>query len=213
MTKQKSFKTRVRTRMAKTGESYTAARRQLITRSSEQAVADDSVAARTGRTREQWFALLDRWDAHTRPHPEIARWLVQTHGVPGWWAQNITVAYEQARGLRKPGQRRSGEYATSASKTVGAAAERVTEAFTDPRLRERWLPGVDLEVRAVRPGKSVRALWPGGRARVNVGLVVKGPDKTAISVQLEKLPDAEAMAELRALWRERLVDLKKVLES
>jgi hypothetical protein len=36
----------------------------------------------TRRDRDQWFALLDEWGAAERPHPEIARWLAEAHGVP-----------------------------------------------------------------------------------------------------------------------------------
>ena len=65
------------------------------------------IRANTGRVWDEWFALLDAWGGVERPHPEIARWLNQEHGIPGWWAQGVTVAYEQARGLRAPRQRRA----------------------------------------------------------------------------------------------------------
>ena len=125
MTRQKSFKGRIRARMEKTSESYTTARRQLLAKVGTQPPAepeprpadapkarrpysDEVVRANTGRTWDEWFALLDRWGGAQRPHPEIARWLVEEHGVGGWWAQGVTVGYEQARGLRDPGQRRGG---------------------------------------------------------------------------------------------------------
>lgn len=212
MTRNKSFKSRVRSRMGKTGESYTAARRQLIAPSIE-IVTPSTMRTASGQSHEEWFTLLDAWDAHTRPHKEIARWLVDEHGVKGWWAQTITVAYEQARGLREPGQRCDGDFSVSASKTINVSAEQATAAFMDAELRARWLPGVDLHVRTARPGKSVRALWPDGKTQINMGVVVKGPEKTQVSVAIEKLPDAESAAEMRALWRERMADLKKVLES
>ena len=100
--------------------------------------SDEVVRRNTGRTWDEWFALLDAWGAVQRPHPEIARWLMEEHGVGGWWAQGVTVAYEQARGLRDPGQRRGGLYEANASKTVAVPVERLYEAFADPALRERW---------------------------------------------------------------------------
>ena len=71
---------------------------------------DDRRAARrgrrddpgTGRSHAEWFALLDAWGATEHTHTEIARWLSETQGIPGWWTQNITVNYERARGMRKP---------------------------------------------------------------------------------------------------------------
>src|SRR4030095_5965546 len=84
------------------------------------------------------------------PHDEIARWVGEEHGVGGWWAQGVTVAYEQARGLRAPRQRRGGLFEVIASKTVAVPVERLYEAFIDPDLRERWLPGASMEVRTAR---------------------------------------------------------------
>ena len=173
MTKQKSFKSRVRARMDKTSESYTAARRQLLAKSTpepdapaDQAVpvvdapgarrpySDEVIRANTGHSWDEWFVLLDGWGAAERPHAEIARWVHQEHGVGGWWAQGVTVAYEQARGLRAPGQRRGGHFEVSASKTVAVPVERLYEAFADPAVRERWLPGTAFEV--VYTGDIVR---------------------------------------------------------
>ena len=147
MTNQRSFKTRVRTRMEKTGESYTTARRHLINRATEPAtaavpgpvrpapaaaqterIADDLIRARTGRGWAERFALLDAAAATERTHTQIARHLVTEHEVPGWWAQTITVGYEQARGLRAPGQQRDGGFAAAASRTVAAPAARLFEA-------------------------------------------------------------------------------------
>ena len=106
--------------MSKTGESYTAARRQLSTRpptprsrraaggttqaDARGATAAMLVAGRVDgqcdrRTHAEWFAILDAWGATDHTHTEIARWLAGA-GRPGWWTQNVTVAYERARGMR-----------------------------------------------------------------------------------------------------------------
>jgi uncharacterized protein YndB with AHSA1/START domain len=234
MTKQKSFKGRVRARMEKTSESYTAARRQLLARAGAgaepaEAVApeaapvdapaakrpysDDVLQANTGRTWDEWFALLDRWGAADRPHPEIARWLNEEQGVDGWWAQGVTVGYEQARGLRAPGQRRGGLFEVSASKTVAVPVDRLYEAFMDPGLRERWLPGAKLEVRAATPGKSIRANWDDGSTRLVIAFTARGDAKSQVALVHERVPDADTAAELKAWWRERVAVLKEVLEA
>jgi hypothetical protein len=71
MTRQKTFKRRARERMAKTGESYTAARRMLIADGDrpemapafEPPVAEYRVVEATGRGWQEWFAVLDEWGA------------------------------------------------------------------------------------------------------------------------------------------------------
>ena len=95
----------------------------------------------TGRDYDEWFALLDRWGAPSRPFREIADWLEAEHDVSSWWAQKLIVEYEQAQGLRPPGVRRGGTFTVGTSKTVGVPVERLYDAFVDPGERERWLPG------------------------------------------------------------------------
>jgi uncharacterized protein YndB with AHSA1/START domain len=223
MTKQKSFKDRVRARMDKTSESYTTARRQLLAKSAATPVVDvpgvkrpysDAVVlANTGKSWDEWFAVLDRWGAVERPHTEIARWVNQEHGVDGWWAQGVTVAYEQARGLRAPGQRRGGHFEVNVSKTLAVPVERLYEAFADPALRERWLPGATFEVRTANPGKSIRANWDDGSTRLVVNFTARGDSKSQVAVVHERIPDAETAAELKPWWRGRVADLKRLLET
>ena len=259
MTRNKSFKGRVRARMDKTGERYATARRQLVAKAAangepkaaakgqpeaEVAVeapagvapaqapagvapaqapaaapvvkppySDDVVRANTGRTWDEWFALLEGWGAVERPHPEIARWLNGEHGVPGWWAQGVTVAYEQARGLRAPRQRRGGHFEVNATKTVHVPAERLYQAFADPGLRERWLPGAAVEVRTARPGKSIRANWDDGSTRLVIAFTARGEAKSQVALAHERVPDAATADRLKSFWRERLAALKQLLEA
>ena len=112
MTKDSSFKRHVRERMTKTGESYAAARGQVVqkrdrVRSARTRLADTAdrpaevkVTAATGKPCDAWFSILDRWGARERKHGEIAAYLGEEHGVPGWWAQSITMWCERSRGMR-----------------------------------------------------------------------------------------------------------------
>lgn len=221
MTKQRTFKQRVRARMAKTGESYTAARRVLIAKGDrpddagvtfEPPVSDAAVREATGRGWSEWLALLDEWGALQRSHTEIARWVSEDHGVPGWWAQSVTVGYERARGLRAPGQRPDG-WSVSASKTIAVPVDVLFSAFADGSLRERWLPGAELHVRTMTPCRSARYDWEDGSTRVYVGFTDRGDGKSSVAVQHERLPDAETAEEMKAWWRERVAVLKDVLEE
>ncbi|MGW6565198.1 hypothetical protein [Streptomyces sp. NPDC054975] len=176
-------------------------------------LSDDALATATGRDWAGWFALLDAWGAIGQGHATIARHLVDAHGVSGWHAQSITVGYEQERGLRQVGQASDGRWQVSASKTVNAPAERCTAAFADEEPRRRWLPEGELEVRTHRPGKSVTAAWDGGTSRIEVYLTPKGETKTRIGLGHTGLPDADAVAAYKDFWRERLTELKALLES
>jgi hypothetical protein len=220
MTKQRTFKRRVRERMAKTGESYTAARRMLIAQGErpdgatafEPPVTDERVLEATGRGWEAWFELLDGWGAAARTHTEIARWLREDLGVDGWYSQSITVGYERARGLRAPGQRPDG-FAVGASRTVAVPVERLFEVFTDEALRERWLPGADLRVRTATAPRTARYDWEDGSTRLIVGFEDLGEAKSRVALSHERLPDADAADKMKTWWRERLSALKEQLEA
>ena len=129
----------------------------------------------TGHDRAFWFAELDAWGAAGRPYREIADWLTAEQGLSAWWAQKLIVEYEEARGLRDRGARRDGTFSAGASRTVAAPVERVFEAFTDATARERWLPGVAVEVRAAQP-KVVRLGWPDG-TRVQAQFDARGREQ------------------------------------
>jgi hypothetical protein len=221
MTKHRTFKRRVRERMAKTGESYTAARRMLIaqgerpdtkTPTFEPPVAEERVVAATGRGWQAWFEALDAWGGASHSHSEIARWLRDEHGVESWYSQSIAVGYERVRGLRAPGQRPDG-FAISASRTIAIPVERLFAAFEDRELRERWLPGAELYVRTATSPRSARYDWEDGSTRVNVGFAEAGEAKSQVALSHERLPDADTADEMKAWWRERLSALKSQLEA
>jgi hypothetical protein len=221
MTRQRTFKRRVRQRMAKTGESHTAARRMLIAQGDrpdgpipefEPPVAEERVVAATGRGWQAWFQALDAWEAASRSHTEIARWLREEQGVDGWYSQSITVGYERARGLRAPGERPDG-FAVGASRTIAVPVQELFDAFTDEGLRERWLPGADLRVRTATAPRTARYDWEDGSTRVIVGFEDVGGAKSRVALSHERLPDADAADEMKSWWRERLGALKTQLEG
>jgi uncharacterized protein YndB with AHSA1/START domain len=218
MTRQKSFKRLIRSRMEKTGESYTAARRSLLAAEEPKAtagptltVSDEVIRRRTGRGWEEWFDLLDEWGAVERPHKEVARWLASEHGIGGWSAQSVTVSYERARALRAVGERPDG-FAVTASKTVAVPVDRLYEAFVNEALRKRWLPEGELRERTATKPRSARFDWGDGETRVNVGFTAKGEAKSTAALEHERLADADEAERMKAFWRERIAALKEVLE-
>ena len=221
MTEHKSFKRLVRARMAKTGESYTAARAMLLrdeepkgTTDVRLATSDEKIRQRTGRGWEEWFALLDEWGAADRPHREIARWLAEQQGIHplAWNAQAIAGSYELARGLRAVGEKDDG-FAITASRTVEAPIEAVFDAFVDQRLRERWLPDGQLRERTATRPRSARFDWGDGDTRVNVTFLAKGEARSTAALEHRRLADAGEAQRMKSYWRERLAALKDAFEE
>ncbi|WP_157988040.1 SRPBCC family protein [Jiangella endophytica] len=227
MTRQRSFKQLVRTRMAKTGESYTAARAVLLagadpggTGSSDAAAkpvlatSDATIRERTGRGWEEWFDLLDEWGAAEKSHRETARWVAGQLGVVplAWNAQAVVGSYERARLGRAVGQHEDG-FTVGVSRTIAVSAERLFDALVDETRRAAWLPDGKLTERTATRPASARFDWDGGPTRVHVVIDVRDAGRSRITVSHVRLPSADAATELKTFWRERLDVLKTRLEG
>jgi hypothetical protein len=226
MPKQKDLKRLVRARMRKTGESYTAARANIVAppspkpRASERAPQPDPaklggksdavMLARTGRTWAQWLALLDAAGGKTMPHGELAQHVFDL-GVPGWWAQTVAVGYERIRGRREIGQRMDGSYEASKSKTLAAPVRAVYRALTHAPTRRKWIE-VPVRVRTAVANKTVRMTWDDGTS-VEAYLVAKGPAKTQLAIAHRKLSDRTALARAKQEWTARLGALEQLLHA
>ncbi|MGH2752097.1 MAG: hypothetical protein ACRDK3_14675 [Actinomycetota bacterium] len=216
MTEDKARKRSIRTRMAKTGESYTAARRHVVKSKEESSrrpsvdlgQSDETLKRGSGKSWDEWFAILDSWGATARTHTEIARFVREEHDVSGWWAQSVTVGYERGRGMRRAHERPSGFY-VGVSKTVPIGVKQLFEEFTDTRKRNRWLEPRTLRTRTSQPGKSARFDFRDGESRVHAYFVSKGRSKASVHVQHERLSDEGAVEEMRAFWKEHLAELAK----
>lgn len=235
MPKQKDLKRLVRARMQKTGESYTAARAQLLAKKQVSAgpptpaaiapvrqpkpdyaalagVADATIQARTGCTWERWVGALDYRKAAARPHREIAQLVRDEFGIGDWWAQAVAVGYERIKGLREIGQRRSGSYEVNRSKTLPVPVATLYAAFAEARRRKRWLPGVELTVRKATPARSMRITWSDATS-VEAWFVAKGAGKSTVQVQHTKLASKADAAAIRIFWGERLAALAELLTT
>ncbi|MFO0983529.1 MAG: hypothetical protein U1E76_17660 [Planctomycetota bacterium] len=214
MPENKDFKRLVRARMQKTGEAYTIARLRLKRQNEPSAdlaaragMSDASVRKQTGRSWNDWVALLDAAGAAAMPHRDIARH-VSSLGMPDWWSQMVTVGYERIRGLRAKGQRRDGGYEISKSRTYHVPLARLYQAFANARIRTRWLP-VKIAVRTATPARTMRLTWEDGTV-VAIGFTARGTAKSAVALSHLKLPDrtaAEAMKRTWTLYLDRLGEL------
>src|SRR5918995_4660132 len=182
----------------------------LPPRVAEPGVSDAAVQRATGKSWDEWFALLDAWQGTTHNHTEIARHVYETYGIDGWWAQSVTVGYERARGMRALHERPDG-FSMNASKTFPVPVERLFAAFAEQDERERWLEAVELRPRTSQPHKSARFDVLPGETRLAVTFVTKGPRKAVAQLQQDRLSSAEDVARWKALWKEELVRLASVL--
>jgi hypothetical protein len=184
MTEAKKLKDTIRARARKTGESYTAARRQVLqarqrktappspparaaspaaarkTALTRVSISEAGIVKATGRDLDHWFAVLDAFGAPEKGHTASARHLYDKHGVSGWHSQGITVVYERARGLRAVNQACNGKFQVSVSRVMPVSAVELLGVLSRPEKRSAWLKGADPSLR-----RALEAAFKGTKAR------------------------------------------------
>jgi len=238
MPRDKDLKRLVRARMRKTGEAYTAARAQLLKKSSAKKVSqpspssgsrsasdsapkpkdyaaiagmsDTAVKERTGCTWERWVYALDRHGAEQMSHRDIAALVNTKYKIDGWWSQMVTVGYERIKGLRARGQRRDGTYEAAKSRTFNVPVATLFDAWADASVRRRWLNGAGVKVRTATAPKSMRLGWADGSI-IAAWFDAKGTSKSVVAVQHTKLRDRETADRFKQYWSEQLDALGEVL--
>lgn len=191
-----------------------------ITRSSIESekikvMSNNAVYRRTGRTWQEWFAILDAAGAINMKHKEIAQCLYQKHRVSAWWSQMITVTYEQERGLRDKHQKSDG-YAISVSKVVSGPVDILYNFWSDEKKRKQWLTEkqkASLTIRKSTPNKSMRITWSDGITYVEANFYDKGGSKSQITVQHSKLSNSEMAESMKAYWKKTLRRLANLLKK
>lgn len=160
----------------------------------------EAMRAATGRTHEEWRDLLEAAGAKAWTHKATAEWLVAEHGVDGWWAQGITVDFEQDRKGRLPGQRADGTFAVSKTRTI--AGERLA-ALAAVRAAVEAVHGEAHGENLAASQPVVRWRLADGR-RLAAAAQLPNQSGTPVNLTFERLPDVAAMdaakAEIAALF-------------
>lgn len=209
MTQQETFKRRIRERMVKTGERYTAARRALIAEPTDERawvadpeLSDERVRAATGRGWEEWRQIIDDWPGHDDGHSAIASYVRDDLGVDDWWAQTVTVGYERITGRRLPYQQPDGTFTAGKSRTVTVDRDALRELLLSEEGRADLFPNQSTALRSRSTAKVLRLGMDEGVAQVAVDPLEDGRAKIAIAH--EKLPTPESVELWKAFWTDWL---------
>ncbi|WP_220224447.1 DUF4287 domain-containing protein [Microbacterium sp. JB110] len=216
MTTQESFKKRIRARMAKTGERYSAARRALIEQTqgpaawvSQPEASEEAIRKSTGHGWDEWVALVDAGPGRDAGHTAIATWVRDEHGVGSWWAQSVTVGYERITGIRLPGEMTDGTFTVSRTRVLDLDAADFRAALLDDARRGELIPDVATTLRSKSTAKSLR--FDAAHDDEPVGIVAfaldPAKDRVRLTVTHEKLPTPDDGELWKARWADWLAGL------
>lgn len=180
-------------------------------------ISSEAIFNATGKTKEEWFAILDQSQADKLAHRDIAKMLSAEHDLGDWWSQMVTVEYELARGLRQPNESSAGGFQVSVSKTINAAIDRIDKAWANDAERAKWLGDYPVEVRVAHPQRGMRLTWlsVGHAEGTHVDVAFTSKDNGSrgmVSVQHRKLSGPEDVSWARSFWSVKLESLRAGLE-
>ncbi|MCG7421836.1 hypothetical protein KW076_10335 [Micrococcus porci] len=182
----------------------------------------NAIAEATGLTFEDWAAWLDARGARDLTvHAEIVGLVLERMrsgetaevGSPEWWAQGVTVAYEQHIGRRRPGQRADGTFAVTASRILEGTREevhaRAVGAVRAALSDGGALRGVGLAKEPTESATATRLFWravlaDGTRAELATEprpQTAGKPAKAAVVATHSRAASAEEAAAWKAFWR------------
>lgn len=199
----------------------------------EAAISEESVYRKTGKRWAEWFQILDAWGALEKGHTLTARYLAEEWQVSPWWAQSVTIRYEQERGARAPGQRSGGKFAVSVQRTARANLEQAYGAWIEPAALSRWF--TRSAQTGVRPGGSyttadgdrgkylllerphrLRFTWdnPGQSpgTQVEVTFTPRPDGRVTIRLEHSGIEDEAGFLELKKRWSGAMDALKAYLQ-
>ena len=211
MTTQRSFKRLVRSRMEKTGESYTAARARCcaggraaahlrsLAPPTRRSASAPAAAGRSGSTCSTSGARPSARTARSRAGSPSSRTSTRSPGT----CRRSSSSYERTRGLRAVGEHADG-FAITATKTVAVPVERLFDAFVDARCAQRWLPDGELRERTATKPRSARFDWGDGATPRPRHVRRQGRRPSTAALQHVRLADAAEAERMKAFWRERV---------
>ncbi|CAN5689371.1 hypothetical protein BH23CHL5_BH23CHL5_21040 [soil metagenome] len=167
-------------------------------------VGDEAIKRGTGKPWSEWKAYFESRNAASMDHKSIAAMLQSEAGLNGWWAQTVTVRFEQLIGRREPGQDCNGEFSVSVTKTINGDMDVALAWWLDAVLEIESFSDIPLardpEISKTENWRYWRAALSDG-TRVNVNIYEKAPEKSSLSVMHVQLESTDQIEHWRSYWK------------
>jgi uncharacterized protein YndB with AHSA1/START domain len=196
-------------------------------------VSSASVEKATGKSWDQWVALLDKVGARSWTHQEIVAFLKKKHKLGPWWQQGVTLGFEIATGRRLEGQDAKGEYMLTVTKSIHLEAKKVWKFVVSDEGQALWLkplfsvaikPGNAFEttdgffgeIRTMQKERRIRMTWQdpnwSSRTTVEVIFVQRANGNSILCFNHTKLKDLRIQAKLRVRWKAVVEEIAEALK-
>lgn len=196
----------------------------------DQPLTNEACKAATGKTMDEWYAVLDGIDALKKGRRDTTVFLRDDQKVDLWWCTTIAVEYEAARGQKEKDGRGKG-YNICSTKTIAASPEKVYGAWVDAGQLSKWLgdgakidlsegggfetaDGNNAVFKRIRENKDLRFTWKGenDESLVDMSVADKG-GKTYLLINHDRIQTKAEADGLRNAWADAVHKLKALLEA
>lgn len=167
----------------------------------------EAIERKTNTPWQDWVDWIDVRDGRTLPHPEIVKIvhekIEKTIEKAGWWAQGITVAYEQTIGRRVPGQVADGTFEVAVSRTMpigkeASIAAAITALEDTQQLHEL---GVVKVSRSTTPKREYYKLNLADGTRTIIACEDKTSGKSLLSFTQIRIARDDEKEKWREFWK------------
>lgn len=167
--------------------------------------SNETILVATGRDWNEWCRLIDDGPGRNAEHGALVAYVIEEHGVEGWWAQSVTVGYERITGNRLPHQMADGTFTAGKTRTIDVDGDALREMLFDDEARADLFPGITTEMRSKPMAKVPRIAIGPGVAQISIA--PKPGGRATVIIAHERLPEAADVELWKAYWTEWLTAL------
>ena len=172
-------------------------------------VTDADVKKKTGRTWQEWFALLDRDGAAKLDRSRITRIVASKYGIGLWWRRTIAKAYEQARTARDAAKGIASGPVANTSRAMQQPMRALSATMHDLEARARRLKSRTFADRPAPGTISMRGSASVGNVDISGDRFEALPSESGVVA--ESIRDVSPVRKMRAFWKARVDSLQKSL--
>lgn len=170
----------------------------------------NAIESATNISWKEWVKYLDAANGHDLTHKEIAEIAhekIKKLESSNWWAQSVTVAYEQYIGRRQPGQNNDGTYEVGVTKTLIGTMDQAMQTWLRIFDDQKEFADIAITKSPTTSQTNKRHHWSCGLedgSRVSVDAYEKAAGKVILSITHTKLTTPKAKDRWQTYWKDIL---------